>query len=96
LPATLAVQETVAVPELVMLLGEIEPQMSPLGTVSDRKTTPVNPPRAVIVIVEVADWPTLVGVGEDTRTEKSGIDETETAIVVECESEPLLPVTVTV
>ena len=92
----LAVHDTVAVPELVMLLGEIAPQLSPLGMVSLSNTIPVNPPWAVIVMVELDDWPTLDGMGEDERIEKSGIAETETAIVTRWEREPLVPVTVTV
>lgn len=55
----MAVQETVAVPELVMVLGEIVLQLSPVGMVSVRDTIPVKPFRAVIVMVEVGDWPTL-------------------------------------
>ena len=89
-------QETVAVPELVMLPGEIAPQLRPLGIVSVRITTPVKPPNAVTVMVEVGDCPTLDGAGEDPRIEKSGADETETATVAECETELLAPVTVTV
>lgn len=89
-------QETVAVPEFVMLLGEIAPQLRPLGTVSVRVSTPMKPPSAVTVMVEVGDRPTLDGLGEDARIEKSGDDETETATIAECETEPLAPVTVTV
>jgi len=54
-PATVALQDTVAVPELVTLPGVIAPQVRPAGTVSVRVTTPVNPFTAVTVIVEVAD-----------------------------------------
>jgi hypothetical protein len=91
-----AVQETVAVPEPAMLLGVIAPQLSPLGMVSVRDTAPVKPPIAAIVMVEVGDWPTLDGAGEDPWIEKSGIDETETATVARWERVPLVPVTVTV
>jgi hypothetical protein len=48
-------QETVAVPEPVTLVGVIAPQVRPAGGVSVRLTTPANPFRAVIVIVDVAD-----------------------------------------
>jgi len=90
------VQETVAVPELVMVLGEIVLQLSPVGMVSVRDTIPVKPFRAVIVMVEVGDWPTLAWAGEEPSIEKSGLDVTETATVARWEREPLVPVTVTV
>jgi hypothetical protein len=48
-------QATVAVPELVTLVGVIAPQVRPAGALSVRLTTPVKPFRAVTVIVEVAD-----------------------------------------
>ncbi len=54
-PAVVDEQATVAVPELVMLVGLIAPQVSPADGVSVRLTTPVKPFRAVIVIVDVAD-----------------------------------------
>jgi hypothetical protein len=47
------VQVRVAVPELVMLVGEIAVHVIPAGTVSVRLTVPVNPLTAVTVIVEV-------------------------------------------
>jgi len=50
-------QAAVAVPEPVTLEGVILPQLRPDGTVSVKLTVPVNPFRAVIVIVEVADVP---------------------------------------
>jgi hypothetical protein len=55
LPAVVELQATVAVPELVTLVGVIAPQVNPAGEVSVRETTPVKPFTAVIVIVEVAD-----------------------------------------
>jgi len=61
--ATVAEQDTVAVPEPVTLLGVIAPHVSPDGTVSVRVTTPVNPFNALIVIVEVADEPVLTAAG---------------------------------
>jgi hypothetical protein len=54
-PPGAALQETVAVPEPVTVLGVIAPQVRPAGTVSVRVTTPENPLIAVMVIVEVAD-----------------------------------------
>jgi hypothetical protein len=87
-----AVQETVAVPELVRVLGEIAPQLRPLGIVSVRDIVPVKPLSAATVMVEVSDWPTFAGGGEDPRIEKSGPEGTVTATVVEWEREPLTPV----
>lgn len=78
-----------------MLLGVIAPQLKPLGMVSVRVTTPVNPLSAVIVIVELGDWPTLAGAGDVAEIWKSGPDGTATATVAEWEREPLTPVTVT-
>ena len=48
-------QETVAVPELVMLVGEIAVQLRPVGTVSVRATIPVKPDSAVTVMIEAGD-----------------------------------------
>jgi hypothetical protein len=67
-----ALHETVAVPDPVMLLGLIDPQLRPDGMVSVRDTVPENPLSAVIVTVEVLDWPALVGAGEVAEAEKSG------------------------
>jgi hypothetical protein len=50
-------QDRVAVPELVTLVGVIAPQVKLAGTVSVRATVPVKPLTAVTVIVEVADVP---------------------------------------
>ena len=54
-PAVVELQETVAVPEPVTLVGEITPQVRPACGVSVRLTTPANPFWAVTVIVDVAD-----------------------------------------
>ena len=54
-PAVDELQDTVAVPEPVTLVGVIAPQVRPVAGVSVRLTTPANPLRAVTVIVEVAD-----------------------------------------
>ncbi len=64
--------ETVAVPEVVILLGVIEPHVSPVGTVSVKATVPVNPFNAAIVIVEVADVPVATAAGEVADMVKSG------------------------
>jgi len=53
--ATVALQETVAVPEPVTVAGVIAAHVRPAGTVSGRVTTPAKPLTAVIVIVETAD-----------------------------------------
>jgi len=50
-----ALQETVAVPEPVMLLGVIAPHVRPAGTVSVRLTTPEKPLLDVMVMVDMAD-----------------------------------------
>jgi hypothetical protein len=47
----------------VRLLGVIEPQVRPEGTVSVRVTVPVNPFNGLTVIVVVAGVPTLTGGG---------------------------------
>jgi len=59
------------VPEPVIELGVIAPQVRPEGTVSVNVTTPAKPLTAVMVIVDVADWPTLTGAGEDAAIVKS-------------------------
>ena len=64
-------QETVAVPEPVTLVGEIAPQVRPLGTVSVRLTVPANPLRAVTVIVEVAEVLMTTVAGDDATIVKS-------------------------
>ena len=43
----------------------------PVGTVSDKVTTAAKPLRAVVVIVEVADWLTLTAAGELAAIVKS-------------------------
>ncbi len=62
--AMVELQATVAVPELVTLVGEIAPQLRFAGTVSVSETVPVKPLTADTVIVEVADTPTLTAAGE--------------------------------
>lgn len=69
--ATVAEHETVAVPELVTLVGEMAPHVRPEGTVSVRETVPVKPFTAVMVIVDVADTPALTAAGEVAATVKS-------------------------
>jgi hypothetical protein len=64
-------QETVAVPDPVTLVGEIAQQVRPACGVSVKPTTPAKPFKAVTVIVEVAETPTLTAAGEDTAIVKS-------------------------
>lgn len=64
-------QVRVAVPDPETLAGVMDPQVSPLGTVSVRDTVPVKPLTAVIVMVEVADWPALTAAGDVAATVKS-------------------------
>jgi hypothetical protein len=61
---TLALQETVAVPEPVTLLGVMLPHARPEGTVSVRLTIPAKWFTPVTVIVAVAELPALAGFGE--------------------------------
>jgi hypothetical protein len=51
----LALQDTVAVPDPLMLAGDIAPQVSPDGTVSNKVTVLLKWFNAAIVMVEVAD-----------------------------------------
>ncbi len=84
---------TVAVPEFVTLVGVIAPHVKLAGTVSVRETVPVNPLIAATVIVEVAETPAFTAAGEVAEIVKS---VTMKVAVVECESVPLVPVTVSV
>ena len=64
-------QAIVAVPDPVMLGGVMLPQTRPDEAVSVRLTVPVNPFRAVTVIVVVADVPTVTGTAEADEIAKS-------------------------
>ncbi len=70
-PAVVELHDTVAVPEPVTLVGVIAPQVNPACGVSVRLTTPAKPLRAVIVIVDVADWPAFTAAGELAAIVKS-------------------------
>jgi hypothetical protein len=94
--ATVAEHETVPVPEPVTLAGAIAPHARPEGTVSVKVTTPVNPFTAVTVMVDVADEPALTAAGEDALIVKSGAAPKVKVAVAEWDSDPLVPVTVTV
>jgi len=86
-------QETVAVPELVTLVGVMAPQVRLAGTVSVRLTVPVKPLRAVTVMVEVAETPALTAAGEVAAMLKS---VTVNVALVEWLKVPLVPVIVRV
>jgi hypothetical protein len=83
--------ETVAMPELSTLLGEIVPQVRPAGTMSAKLTVPVKPLTAVMVIVDVAEVPTVIATGEVAVMLKSVIVN---IAVVWWLSAPLVPVIV--
>ena len=89
----MALQETVATPEPVTVPGLIAPQVKPEGTVSVSVTIPANPLSALIVIVEVDDWPALIGAGEDEDMMKSWNRKIAVAVWTR---EPLVPVMVRV
>ena len=91
----MALHETVAVPEFVMLFGEMELQVRPAGVVSVSETIPVKPFSAVTDMVDEGAWPTLVGLGDEAVIEKSGPAGTVIMTLAECDSGPLAPVTVT-
>ena len=93
MPATVALQETAAVPEPVTLVGEIAPHVKPAGGVPVSDTTPAKPLRAETVIVEVAEEPTVTAAGVDATIVKS---RTTTVTVVELVVAPLAAFTVTV
>jgi hypothetical protein len=86
-------QETVAVPEPVKLLGVMLPQVSPDGGASVRVTTPEKwfTPMTVIVVVE--ELPTLAGLGELASIVKFRNWKRATAVWTK---DPLVPVRVSV
>jgi hypothetical protein len=62
---------TVAVPDPETLVGLIAPQVRLVGIVSVSETVPVKPFTAAMVIVEVADTPTVTAAGEVAAIVKS-------------------------
>ena len=60
----LALQETVAVPEPVTLVGIMPPHARPEGAVLVKLTTPANWFTPVIVIVVIEELPALAGLGK--------------------------------
>jgi hypothetical protein len=89
-PTTVALHDSVAVPEPVILLGVIAPHVRPDGTVSVRLTVPVKPLTAVTVMVEATAVPVVVE-GEVAVRVKSVIVNVAVAVWT---SEPLVPVIV--
>lgn len=83
-------QIRVAVPEPITLLGVIDPQLRPLGTVSVRLTVPLKPLSAVTVIVETSELPTVPD-GDVAAMLKSVTAKVEVAVCVRL---PLVPVIV--
>ncbi len=63
MPAALELQETVATPDPVMLLGLMAPQLRPDGIVSLRLTIPAKLLSEVIVIVDVTEAPAKTAAG---------------------------------
>ena len=87
----LELHERAAVPELVMLVGVIVPQVKFAGTESVKETVPVKPLTAVTIIVDVAEAPALTWAGEVALMVKS---VTVNVAVAERDSVPLAPVMV--
>ncbi len=85
--------DIVAVPDPVTPLGVMDPQVSPVGTVSEKLTTPANPFNPVIVTVDIAVEPTVTDAGDEAARVKSW---KLNVIVVIWTRDPLVPVTVTV
>ena len=81
MPEFVALHETVAVPDPIMLLGIIDPQVRPDGIVSVRDTVPENPFSADTVMVDVPDCPALIGVGELAEMEKSGEGAVKNSVI---------------
>lgn len=71
MPGTVALQESVAVPEPATLVGEMAEHVRPDAGESVRLTVPVKPFSAAIVIVEVAETPAFTAAGEDAAIVKS-------------------------
>ena len=85
-------------PEVRVSVELLRVVLGPEGEIDvERLIVPLNPLRLVIVIVElsVEDRERVKDDGS-ANMEKSGFTATETDAVVECEREPLEPVTVTV
>ena len=92
MPASVALQIMVAVPDPAMLVGVKAPQVNPEGIVSVSVTIPANLLTAVIVMVDVPEAPAL------TVTELDAIAKSRNwkSAVALWTSEPLVPVIVKV
>ena len=90
-----ALHEIVAVPDPVMLVLLMFPQLRPLGTVSVKATAAVKPLTAVIVRVVVVDWPALAAAGVEAVMVKSACFMVNVA-TAEWAREPLVPIIVSV
>jgi len=94
------VQDSVEVPEPPVMLVGVKLQVRPvLGEIElVRSTVPVSPFRGATVIVEVPELPsakvTLVGLAEIVKSGGGAVTVKMTS--TECDSVPLVPVTVTV
>jgi len=94
------VQDSVEVPEPPVMLVGVRLQVRPVpGEVElVRSTVPVNPFRGATVIVEVPEPPsakdTLLGLAEIVKSGGGAVTVNITS--AECDSVPLVPVTVTV
>ena len=75
--------ESVAVPLVVRLVEDIDPQLRPDGEFFVRTTGPVSPLRKDMVIVDVADEPTLRADGVVEAMVKSGGTPKVNDVVVE-------------
>ena len=93
MPATVALHDTTAEPDAIMLVGLNEPQIRPGGVVTLSVTVPANPLTATTVTVDVGDWPALTVAGDVAVIVKSRNRRT---IVAECSRDPLEPVIVSV
>jgi len=89
----LARQDTAAEPEPVTFAGVAVPQTRLDVEVTVKVTVPLNPLTAVTVTVELMDWPTFAGAGEEATIVKSW---NRKVAVAECVREPFAPVRVRV
>lgn len=71
MPATVALQLSVALPDPVTLAGVIDPHVSPAETRSVSETVPEKPLRPLTMMFEVALWPTSTAAGELAAMVKS-------------------------
>jgi len=86
---------SVAVPNGPVLVGDIV-AANPVEAETDRKTVLLNPLIPWRLIADVAEAPTAILsiVGLAVMVKSGVLDVTVTDTVVECDNEPLVPVTV--